>query len=427
MTAIAGACRRFFLSAALATTASFAALEATAAELPAIKVFQQNPVPECATPGRMMAFLDSQNSDLDAKFAGIATEYMRHGEALNVRWDYAFFQMMLETGHLKFKGDVKPDQNNFAGLGAIGGGNRGESFKDVSTGARAHLEHVLMYSGEKIEQPVAERTKNIQDWDVLTLWQKTIKGPMTFSQLAKKWAPTSRAYIRDMSSIADRFYAGVCKDADPKPELVAEARGAAKTVASVGKIEGDAAEVSAGKGAEIAKQAVEEARKDGDAQKSGLGASELAKAAGLTSLVNRQAPGPEVKILNPTANVAPEATDQPASTPGDASKVTEGQATVVETAALATPATGKATDGGKTSEKACHVWTASYGGAKSIIIKSSSNGKGADYTVLDVNEGSEKKEADAYISAYAKDGTTVGEFASTTEALDKAFELCPEG
>ena len=50
-----------------------------------------------------------------------------------------------------------------------------------------------------------------------------------------------------------------------------------------------------------------------------------------------------------------------------------------------------------------------------------------NYTVLDVNEGSEKREADAYIAAYAKGGEKVGEFANPSQALDKAFELCPDG
>ena len=50
-----------------------------------------------------------------------------------------------------------------------------------------------------------------------------------------------------------------------------------------------------------------------------------------------------------------------------------------------------------------------------------------NYTVLDVNEGTEKREAEAYIAAYAKGGVIAGEFTSQTQALDKAFELCPEG
>ena len=74
----------------------------------------------------------------------------------------------------------------------------------------------------------------------------------------------------------------------------------------------------------------------------------------------------------------------------------------------------------------CNVYTASYGGQKAIIIKASAQ-DGVNYTVLDVNEGAEKREADAYIAAYAKGGETVGEFTSSDQALNKAFELCPEG
>ena len=52
--------------------------------------------------------------------------------------------MLHETSDLSFKKlqrAVKPEQNNFAGLGAVGDTEMGERFRDVSTGARAHLEH----------------------------------------------------------------------------------------------------------------------------------------------------------------------------------------------------------------------------------------------------------------------------------------------
>ena len=61
-----------------------------------------------------------------------------------------------------------------------------------------------------------------------------------------------------------------------------------------------------------------------------------------------------------------------------------------------------------------------------VIIRSQSDGA-VNYTVLDVNEGAEKREAEAYISAYAKGGAIAAEFQSQTQALDKAFEICPEG
>lgn len=61
-----------------------------------------------------------------------------------------------------------------------------------------------------------------------------------------------------------------------------------------------------------------------------------------------------------------------------------------------------------------------------MIIKASTDDT-VNYTVLDVNEQTAKREAEAYIAAYAKGGQTVGEFPNQTQALDKAFELCPEG
>ena len=98
---------------------------ASAATLPDIRTSPQNLVPECATPGRLMEYLRSRNPDLQPRFDGVASEYMRQGEMLGVRWDFAFYQMILETGSLSYRranrsGDVKAAQNNFAGLGATG-------------------------------------------------------------------------------------------------------------------------------------------------------------------------------------------------------------------------------------------------------------------------------------------------------------------
>jgi hypothetical protein len=74
----------------------------------------------------------------------------------------------------------------------------------------------------------------------------------------------------------------------------------------------------------------------------------------------------------------------------------------------------------------CRVWTASYGGPKAIIIRSVA-GQMVNFTVLDVHEGSQEREAAAFIQAYAKNGKVAGEFPNQSQALEKAFELCPEG
>ncbi|KJR47711.1 N-acetylmuramoyl-L-alanine amidase [Desulfosporosinus sp. I2] len=72
--------------------------------------------------------------------------YKSNGELLGIRWGYAVAQMILETGYLKFGGDVKADQNNFVGIGAIGGGAPGASFSSQEEGVLAHLEHLFAYA-----------------------------------------------------------------------------------------------------------------------------------------------------------------------------------------------------------------------------------------------------------------------------------------
>lgn len=368
---------------------------------------------ECATPGRLMAFLKERNPKLDSRYDELGSHYMRHGEALGVRWDYAFFQMILETGHLTYKGDVRADQNNFAGLGATGKGARGERFSDISTGVRAHLEHVVMYSGERVENPVAERTRNIQDWGVLTSWQKGFSRPITYTDLAKKWAPGSRRYTRDMQTIATRFFEGPCREPDPRPELVAEIRGTSGQ-AVAHKSAPPETTVSTLPSAPEAKPDV------------------VAKVEKKPPQVQTASMTPSVTLLNPSEADEPvKAVEASVSVVEEAVATVDDQATVEVAALPSGAAAGAAVTPQKDAPPAkakgsCRVWTASYGGSKAIIIKAVQDAT-TNYTVLDVNEGAEKREADAYINAYAKGGASVGEFSSQSQALEKAFELCPEG
>src|SRR5258707_11368327 len=76
---------------------------AAAAGLPEIRTTANNTVPECVTPGRLTDYLKSRNPDLSPRFDSVPTEYMRLGEKLGVRWDFAFYQMILETGALKYR------------------------------------------------------------------------------------------------------------------------------------------------------------------------------------------------------------------------------------------------------------------------------------------------------------------------------------
>lgn len=410
------------VGAAFAAMSSFGSA-AFASDLPAIKVTALNAVPSCATPGRMMAFAKSRNAKMAAQFDGTATEYMRHGEALKVRWDYAFFQMLVETANLSFVGDVKPSQNNFAGLGATGGGEPGEKFPSLSVGVKAHLQHVLMYAGETVANPVAERTRKVQEWGVLTSWQKSISGPMTFTHLTRKWSPKDRGYARDIASVADAYYARFCNNPDPQPELVTQARGgegvAIDTAAAVKRETGDA---NAAKAKKTAEAAIADARKTSGPHRLGLGAGSI----GATIPHSQQAPEQPTKAsAEPPASYTMLNADKPAEAAAAAAEQAGKTAPAGDTAKSAETKVAAAATTAATAKAGCHVFQASYGGQKAVIIKADGDGA-IHYTVLDVNEGREQREVAAYIAAYAKNGTQLGEFQTSGKALTKAFELCPE-
>ena len=58
----------------------------------------------------------------------------------------AFTQAMKETGFLKFTGQVKIEQFNFAGMGVTDAGTNGDSYQNVREGIRAHVQHLKAYA-----------------------------------------------------------------------------------------------------------------------------------------------------------------------------------------------------------------------------------------------------------------------------------------
>jgi hypothetical protein len=309
-----------------------------------------------------------------------------------------------------------------------------------------------MYAGDHIDNPVAERTRKVQEWGVLTDWQKTIQGPMTFTLVAKQWAPTSRNYVRDLSTIVSEFYTKACNAPDPHPEYAQQARGgregkpAAQQVAAVAPqdtaaaapeatapaADADASAPPKISGAEIARRNIEEERKE-NAPRKALGAAgilgDVANSAKAASKQQASAaaeapkePQAEVTILNPSTSKPKVETAKPDST---TTKPESTKGAQIQTASVAGAATQLKTPAASKPGK-CKVWTASYGGQRAIIIKAVADGT-TNYTVLDVNDPSESREVDAYIAAYAKGGEKIAAFPSQAKALDKAFELCPEG
>jgi hypothetical protein len=200
-----------------------------AASLPRIVASADNAVPRCVTPTALMDFVAARNAHhqppqaMDPRFTHVADLYQRFGQCVArppakcvaVRWDYAFFQMLIETNYLTFRrpngvpAAVTPQDNNFAGVGATVSGRPGERFKDVPTGVLAHLQHILMYSTARIPDPVAKRTRQVQD-DVQAIMRR-LDRPVTFADLAREWTGTNKnTYGAELQKVAEKYAANFC-------------------------------------------------------------------------------------------------------------------------------------------------------------------------------------------------------------------------
>lgn len=100
--------------------------------------------------GQAFTFLRNNNSVKSNIYIEEFTAFTwEEAQAEGVRPDVAFCLMMKETGYLKFGGDVKEEQNNFAGIGATGGGNPGNSFPSIQVGIRAVVQHLKAYASKE--------------------------------------------------------------------------------------------------------------------------------------------------------------------------------------------------------------------------------------------------------------------------------------
>jgi hypothetical protein len=201
-----------------------------AASLPPIVVTADNAVPKCVRPDALMDFVHRVNErratprTIAPRFDHIASLYQHIGQCVSrppdacvgVRWDYAFYQMLIETNYLTFRrpdgalAGVPASDNNFAGIGATVSGRPGEHFDSVQTGVLAHLQHVLMYSATPIPHPIAKRTRLVQN-DVQAIMRR-LHRPVTFADLAREWTGIDQSgYARDMRHIADEYSERYCR------------------------------------------------------------------------------------------------------------------------------------------------------------------------------------------------------------------------
>lgn len=343
--------RRTLIAGAVVSIAISAPLASAGASPPPIRLSANNQVPDCVTPDRLMRFLKTRNRKLLPTFRRIADWYKYHGESWQVRWDYAFYQMAIETNFLTYRapngrwGDVNPKQNNFAGIGTTGGGVPGDGYSSVSTGVLAQIQHLVVYSGERIPRPVAPRTRLKQDHILHLSRPVAARRPVTFQDLSGRWAVDKR-YGRSIEHIARLYRKKFC-------------RGGASRVAR--------------------KQRTPPVLQPRLAERPRLANRGLQRTA----------------ALQQTASAAPLSDAQLSAAP---------------------PRTPIAT---------CKVQVASYGGDRALLIRSETVGS-VQITALDVQQGYENAMARDFIAAHASGGREIARFATRSEALNRAHQMCKD-
>lgn len=140
-------------------------------------------------------------SNSEPKLVGVtiyrlAELYLSIGRMEGIRGDIAFAQAIHETGYFTFGGDVKPEQNNYSGIGAVGGGAQGASFSTPEEGVRAQIQHLKAYANK--EPLVTEKIDPRFDYvtrGIAPNWQ----------DLNGRWAVPGTNYGQNILSIYEKI------------------------------------------------------------------------------------------------------------------------------------------------------------------------------------------------------------------------------
>jgi len=148
---------------------------------------------------RMLSFLWLHNQKLDLQEARLLTQlYLEESLAEGVNHDIAFGQMCLETGYLKYTGDVSREQHNYCGLGATGNAEPGLFFANPREGVRAHIQHLKAYGS----------TDSLNHKLVDSRFRFVKRGSaQSLKMLTGNWA-SDPLYYHKINSILMRLYDG---------------------------------------------------------------------------------------------------------------------------------------------------------------------------------------------------------------------------
>lgn len=112
-------------------------------------------IPNEITPSLMVEWFNTKAKQADCKLSvsllELAELFLEEGAAEGIRGDIAFCQSIKETGWFRFGGQVLPEQNNFAGIGATNNSpvGKGAWFESARLGVRAQIQHLKAYANDE--------------------------------------------------------------------------------------------------------------------------------------------------------------------------------------------------------------------------------------------------------------------------------------
>jgi N-acetylmuramoyl-L-alanine amidase/PKD repeat protein len=157
-------------------------------------------------------FKDRNSSKLD-RAARLAPLYIKYGKLFDIRADIVWAQMCHETAFLEFTGDVKPEQNNFVGIGATGGGVPGNSFATEELGVIAQFAHLAWYY---YPNDVNEYCNITYDPRHFGSSHYNYTGNITLGFLNGRWAPGAN-YTDKIILFANQIIQGINSGTQTQP------------------------------------------------------------------------------------------------------------------------------------------------------------------------------------------------------------------
>ncbi|MBR5912851.1 MAG: glucosaminidase domain-containing protein [Selenomonadaceae bacterium] len=153
-----------------------------------------------ATQEQMVKFilLRNPNPKINCSVEDLVRYYYEEGAVEGIRPDIALCQAIKETGTWNYGGDVTPDQNNYCGLGTTGGGVKGGYFATPQIGARAHIQHLLVYTSTR-----PTKLENVDPrYDHIVNNRRDVYGNIhTWTGLNGVWASPGHNYGQDILAL----------------------------------------------------------------------------------------------------------------------------------------------------------------------------------------------------------------------------------